>query len=61
MKFTLSSKNIAAILLTATIAACAIKRDTNQEPEPAAPEAIDQTKQADQPSEPVAPTAEIEE
>ncbi|MEL0071193.1 MAG: MltA domain-containing protein, partial [Betaproteobacteria bacterium] len=61
MKFTLSSKNIAAILLTATIAACAIKRDTNQEPEPATPEVIDQTEEADQSVEAVAPTAEIEE
>jgi membrane-bound lytic murein transglycosylase A len=61
VKFTLSSKNIAAILLTATIAACAIKKDTKHEPEPPAPEAIEQTERADQPIEPVAPTAEIEE
>ncbi|MFZ9963456.1 MAG: hypothetical protein ACO3FP_08970, partial [Burkholderiales bacterium] len=64
MKFTLSSKNITAILLTAMIAACAIKKDTKHEPEPPAPEVIEQTEQAertDRAVEPVAPAAEIEE
>ena len=59
MKFTLSSKNIAAILLTAIIvAACAIKKDAKHEPEPPTPEVIEQTERA---IEPVAPKPDIEE